>query len=283
MNSMKSDVARPPVGATSMMFWNRTVEQAVAAASVVGFDAIEIWAEHLWRDNEDPEVVARALARAGIKCTVHCPIMDVNIASPNYGIREVSLQQNIESVELAAALGAELIVIHPGALYSRRNAREEFWSWQVDALGQIIAAAEALDVCIAFENMDVHAKKEVVTQPEDLARALASFSYDKLGITYDTTHRITTEANLEFIAKVDNIIHVHLADASTGPDGSIRTHLPLGEGNLDFRAMLRALLPKFRGILSLETFIPASDDLSLVVQEREKVLALLDEACGIEV
>lgn len=258
-----------------MMFWNRTVEQAVVEAVRLGYDAIEVWADHLWRDDEDPQRVRRALAQADLLCTVHCPIMDINVTSPNQGIREESLRQTLASVDLCDALGAELLVVHPGALFSLKDS-DRFWDLQFQALETIIGHAEKRGVWIAFENMDSHAKLEVVKYAEDIKRALAAFAYDGLGVTYDTTHLITTQANLDFVAAMDNIIHVHLSDAVVEPDGRVRTHLPLGEGVLDVEAILRALLPRYDGILSLETYIPAADDTTLVLQEREKVEGFLD-------
>ena len=268
-------IRRPPIGGTSMMFWNRTVEQAVVEAARLGYDAIEVWAEHLWRDDEDPQRIKRALAQANLPCTVHCPIMDINVTSPNQGIREESLRQTLESVDLCDALGAELLVVHPGALFSLKDTNR-FWDLQFQALEAIIRHAEKRGVWIAFEHMETHAKLEVVKCADDIKRALEPFTYDKLGVTYDTTHLVTTQANLDFIAAMDNIIHVHLSDAVVEPGGKVRVHLPLGEGVLDIEAILRALLPRYHGILSLETYIPAADDTTPVLHEREKVERFLD-------
>lgn len=258
-----------------MMFWNRTVEQAVVEAARLGYDAIEIWTEHLWRDDGDPQRIKRALAQANLACTVHCPIMDINVTSPNRGIREESLRQTLESVDLCDALGAELLVVHPGALFSLKDT-DRFWDLQFQALETIIGHAEKRGVWIAFEHMETNARLEVVKYAKDVKRALAPFTYEKLGVTYDTTHLITTQANLDFIAAMDNIIHVHLSDAVIEASGKVRVHLPLGEGALDIEAILRALLPTYHGIISLETYIPAADDTALVLQERKKVENFLD-------
>jgi sugar phosphate isomerase/epimerase len=260
-----------------MMFWDRTIGRAVPQVAALGYDVLEIWAEHLWRDDEDPCEIARALARANLRCTVHCPIMDVNLTSPNRGIREESLRQTLQSVELCDVLGAELLVVHPGKLFSVKNSTAVFWEHQLQALEVIVRHAEKYGVRLAFENMDAHAKLEVVKRAEDIHRALATFTYEKLGVTYDTTHLGTTRANLDFIAAVHNIIHVHLSDALIVPPDEVRTHLPLGEGGLDVEAILRALLPRYQGIFSLETYIPASEDSTPVLQEWKKLEALLDQ------
>ncbi len=277
----ESGMARPPIGVTSMSFWNCRVEEAVARAAHAGYDAIEIWAEHLWRDTEQPAQVRQALQRAGIRCTMHCPIMDINIASPNRGARAEALRQFLQCVELTDALDAELLVTHPGALYSRHDPLGEFWAAQEEALGAIISSAERYGVWIAFENMDTHNAREVVKTPADIRRALAPFNTPRLGVTWDTTHLITTQANLDFVSQVDRIIHVHLSDAVIEADGRIRTHLPLGEGKLDHLRMLAALLPRFHGIVSLEAFIPASDDQTRIVAQQARVAALLDEAMAL--
>jgi len=81
----------PPIGMTSMTFWNCTVEEALPQIAEMGYDAVEIWAEHLWRDDLDPSSVACSLETYGLRRTVHCPIMDLNITSPNASLWLTSL------------------------------------------------------------------------------------------------------------------------------------------------------------------------------------------------
>lgn len=271
--STNKQTRRPPLGATSMMFWDRRVEEAIAPMADMGYDAIEIWAEHLWRGDEDPARVARALAAYRIQCTLHCPILDVNLTSLNRGIREESLRQNLRSVELAHDLGATLLVVHPGHLSSNRDNLDSHWRMQFEALEQIAVHGGRYGVHLAIENMDTPNELEVVKTAEDIRRIVDHFAPGQWSVVLDTTHLGTTERIVAFIASGLNITHVHLSDTEALPDGTVHTHLPLGEGNTDFGPVFAALLPHYQGILSLETFIPAG-----TMQKIREQKAWLDRA-----
>jgi sugar phosphate isomerase/epimerase len=107
------------------------------------------------------------------------------------------------------------------------------------------------------------------------AGAAKSAGQASVGVCWDTTHLITTRANEQFLQAVARVDHVHLSDASLGPDGAARKHLRLGRGDLDLRRLLAHPRAREAGIVSLETVLidPAPADLAT---ER----ALLEEALG---
>ena len=258
-----------------MMFWSGTVEEAIPTVAGLGFDVIEIWAEHLWRGDETPSRVRQALERERLLCTVHCPIMDVNITSPNRGIRAESLRQNLAAVDLAADLGARLLVTHPGQLFSRHDSLNEYWDIQLAAFEQIVALAQRRSVRVAVENMDLQSVIEVVKSAGEVRRITGHFGPDELGIVLDTTHLNTTDRILDFVAQSEDIVHTHLSDAAPLSADKVRTHLALGDGALDFARLLAALLPKYTGILSLETFIPAGNP-DKIRSQRQWLSALVE-------
>ena len=268
----------PPIGMTSMTFWNCTVEEALPQIAEMGYDAVEIWAEHLWRDDLNPSSVACSLETHGLRRTVHCPIMDLNITSPNAGIRKESVRQNIQAITLAHDLGAELVIVHPGALFSKHDSLDKYWEWQLDAFERFVAEALRLGVRLVVENMDVQSKKEVVKTAQDIRRITDHFAPGELGFILDTTHLGTLELNLSLMAQFDEIAHVHVSDAEVMPSGQVRTHLPLGEGKLDFKRLLEALLPRLTGILQFETFIPPGNPDKVLAQKEylEKTLLELE-------
>ncbi len=245
-----------PIGTTSMVFWYTTLAEGIPLAAEMGYDVIEIWAEHLWKAQEPVSRIATALARAGIGCTIHCPIMDVNITSPNRGIREESVRQVLQSVEMAHDLEARMLVLHPGRLFSLKDSLEEYWQFQMAAFECLVPYAQRHNVPVAVENMEVHAKVEVVKSAQEICRITGHFAPGQLGVMLDTAHLGSTQRILDFIRDVDGIAHVHLSDALVTPAGEMRIHLPLGEGQLDFRTVFDALLPNYKGILSMEAFIP---------------------------
>ena len=261
-----------------MTFWNYTVEEALPQIAEMGYDAVEIWAEHFWRDDQSPSRIARLLETQRLRCTVHCPIMDLNTTSPNAGIREESVRQNLQAIASAHDLGAELVIVHPGALFSRHDSLDTYWEWQLEAFERFLAEADRLGVRLAVENMDVQSKKEVVKTAQDIRRITDHFAPGELGCILDTTHLGTTELNLVLIEQIDEIAHVHVSDAQITPSGQARTHLPMGEGELDFKRILEALLPRLTGILQFETFIPPGNPDKILAQKEylEKTLLELE-------
>jgi len=51
-----------------------------------------------------------------VKTTVHSPISDMNLASPNESIRKASIDQIKKSIKLANQLDAKVVVVHPGQI-----------------------------------------------------------------------------------------------------------------------------------------------------------------------
>ena len=263
---------RPPVGINSLPFWfagGGSVEEALPVVAELGFDSVEIWTDHLWWTGEDPARLAPQLESYGLRSTVHCPAWEVNITSPNRGIREESLRQMFESIEQAQTLGADLLVIHPGRLGGPGLSPERFWELQLEAWDRLVAYADRRGVILTTENMETSSKRHVVKTAEDVHRIVGHFPPGKLGVTFDTSHMGDTDGCLAFIAAgLDEITHVHLSDTRNLPSGDVRYHLPLGEGQIDFRQVLAALLPGYRGILSLETRIPEADKDLMLAQQR---------------
>jgi sugar phosphate isomerase/epimerase len=273
-----------------MVLWNRPVAEAVGALAEAGFEAVEIWYEHLQHSGERPAAVAAALAASGLACTVHCPIIDVNICSTNPVMAEASLDLYLRALEAAAELGARVFVFHPGNLFSSFDPLERYWERLGECLQRVLEV-NCPPTLVAVENMEADKPNEVVKSAADLARVLAAAKPAcgvqpacgakpaggaDAGVCWDTTHLITTEANMEFLAAAPRVDHVHLSDARLGPDGAARKHLRQGRGSLELRRLLTHPRARKAGIVSLETVLidPAPADLAA---ERD----LLQEAlCG---
>lgn len=260
-----SNDQRVPIGVTSMCFWNMKVEEAIPRACDMGYDAMEIWVEHLAKFGEGSSRIAQMLSHKKLRRTVHSPIMDINITSPNAGIRAESLRQILQSIELTHDLGAELIIIHPGRLHSTKDSIEAYWEMVINSFERIIAHADKHNVNVAVENMDVQNDIEVVKWTDDIHRITKHFA-GKLGVVMDTTHLSNDEQILQYIKDTNHIVHTHLSDARVMAIGIVDTHLPLGEGELNFPKVFDALLPQFHGIVSLETFIPPGNPKTILAQ-----------------
>ena len=89
-----------------------------------------------------------------IEYSIHAPFADVNLASPIKPMLNVSLKRVKQSISHADALGAKLVVIHPGAhtgissFYPGAD-----WKQNIASLQDIYAYAEKKGVNIALENL----------------------------------------------------------------------------------------------------------------------------------
>lgn len=265
------------VGTTTMVFWNEPAAAAVRKIAAAGFDAAEIWIEHVdrWGDEAEYRRVARALEETGLAATVHCPILDLNITSPNAGIRAESLRQQARALRKARDLGAELLVLHPGRVASKWDDVEEHRELQRETLEYLLEEARALHVRIGLENMELHHSLHTVRTAEQTAQLLSLFSDPLLGVTFDMAHMGDQSLCVDFIRRLGpRLFHVHVSDA--GADG--RPHVPLGTGVLNITELVAELrAQRFDGILSLEVVIPGAD-VDLLRREGEKVRQALHGA-----
>lgn len=257
---------------TTMTFYTHPILEALKIIAQCGFDCAEIWVDHAWDQTRGarPQAIKEALNRLSLVATVHCPIMDINITSPNQGIREESIRQSLVAIDFAKEIGARLIVIHPGHKFSPKESSEEHWCFQVQAIQRIFTYAETQGVVATLENMD--SDKDIVSVKDhlDLLRLFKDAEIKNGLITLDTTHLRTTVKVLEFVEAVGKqIAHLHFSDATTE-----QMHLRLGEGQLRLPRIVEALhRQSYDGICSLECFI-ANQDQELLQQELEKARSL---------
>jgi sugar phosphate isomerase/epimerase len=258
-------------GTTTMVFYSKPLEEAIAAISRCGYDYAELWMDQVWREfPERPADSVRAiLDRHGMKATVHCPIMDVNIASPNIGIRNESIRQLLDCIEFAQRISARLVVVHPGRRFSLKEPIEAHWQTQVEALRCAFDKGASLGVTLALENMEIDKEIASVRDYPDMLRVIDDCGAPDLKITLDTAHMRDTQAILRFIEKLGpRIAHVHVSDAT---DKAL--HLRIGRGTLDLPQIARALEgQQFAGVYSLETYIPGDEE--ALAEERHKLAGL---------
>jgi len=238
-------------GSSTLFFQERSVREALQSIARCGFQAAEVWMEHLWWTGEAPEEVAQWARRLGLELSLHGASYDLNIASTNQGIRQESLRQVEESIITAARLGAETVVLHPGRLSSSRDSMDECWERLEEAVALIDGWADREGIRIGLEAMEKRFKEVYVT-PADVRRLLSK-GWTNIGLTLDIAHAYTLMDPVDYIAQLDNqwITHVHLSDSAAEA-----VHVPLGRGQLDIAAALRALGERYDGLVSLEGYVP---------------------------
>lgn len=147
---------------------------------------------------------------------------------------------------LAAELGAELVVIHPfPVLFQRERSREEF--------AELLQTTPLEKAHWSIENMPLFLRRGV-REPHCLVHwaEFVGFCSDGVKMTLDTTHALSCgRSPLGFYERCAEIVeNIHLSDFRKGAQ-----HLPLGEGEWNFREFLRLLQRReYSGVLTLEIY-----------------------------
>ncbi|RJS81003.1 hypothetical protein DRO47_03880 [Candidatus Bathyarchaeota archaeon] len=173
----------------------------------------------------------------GFKYIFHAPSIDVNLASLNPQVGNASLKVVKKSVQLAAELNAEIMVSHVGRL-SRdypESLMAKAYANVVDRLREIVEVSKELGVLFTIEN-DHKASDSIlagyVHQVSSLIRDVGC------KLTFDVGHANTLGEIQGFLERLhEETVNVHLHDN----DGVSDSHLPLGEGKIDYRSILDSL------------------------------------------
>jgi sugar phosphate isomerase/epimerase len=246
-------------GASTYFLKERSVTGALNVIARLGYGSAEIWMEHYWSACQRPATIARHARGLGLNLTIHAASYDVNCISSNLGIRRESRRQVRSSLRLAAALGASVVVVHPGELSSTRGDRSEAWQALEEMVSVLDDWADEEGLCVGIENMEKKTN-QIFLLPQDLARLFAR-PWRHVRLTLDLAHTQTLMDPLSYLKQIqhDWICHVHLSDNAPSA-----THLPLGKGHLPVPKIVKALGRVYNGIVSLEGYAPG---------EGEKLLA----------
>jgi len=238
------------------LLWAHDAVEILDAARSLGYDGVEVWAYQLLRDRVDPaELGVRARTR-GLALTLHALSWDLNPSSQLDAIRIASLDALHASVEMAARLGAGMVVMHPGHTTDPHDAPDVYWARLVVAIRDVADHAAEHGLQVGVEHMEPRQGEFVITAA-DINHLVRDVDRPHVGAVVDVAHIPWGEDEPAFIAQVERLVHVHLSDAD-----ETRLHLPLGQGARDLSHVLTAL-HGFRGAITLEGFsIGAGRDLA---------------------
>lgn len=240
---------------SSKLLWNRNIVNVIKIVKERGFDGLEIWVEHLWRDVDHLNSFKRHLLSSDLSYTLHGAVYDINIASLNPFIRKASVEQIRRSIETCALLRAPVLTIHPGRLSSSKEDPREAEKRQLDSLSEIMLYAESCGVYIGLENMEDR-KKELLLYPSDFKRLFSTIKSKHLGITLDLAHLLTLKKTdpLQYMEEFSPLFHVHISDSNAN-----HVHLPLGKGEVHLPSLLERLYGLYNGAITVEGYIPGQE------------------------
>ncbi len=231
-----------PIGLSTGCFYNRSIFDCLENIRAEGFNMIEVCSSPAHLDYHDTDAVAAAshrIRRLGMEAySFHAPFaQDIDITSPDSTARQRAQADLFQAAEAAAQLQARYFVLHPGPERSNipQEQRESRRENAVQVLNAVADHCRDLHVGLAMENMLPHLFAGPV---RDLLWLLGSLRFPGVGICLDTGHAQLSGDLPSVVDKLSgHLWMVHLNDNRGGGDD----HLPPGDGNIDWRGLVRHL------------------------------------------
>ena len=256
-----------------MNFPIKPVLEEVEAIAKLGFDYLELAMDppqaHYKILNQQKDAIRSALERYNMGLVCHLPTF-VSTADLTDSLRETSLKEVLESLQVAAHLQTLKVVLHPSyigglSVLVMDQAKDRAWR----SLEAIVEKADQLGLSLCLENM--FPVTNSLVEPEHFVPVFESFP--SLKMTLDTGHaHIQSKGSkraLRFIERFgDRIEHIHANDNFGKEDN----HLPIGAGTVDFLKITKALKKiGYDETITLEVFSRDRDYLKI---SREKLAAM---------
>jgi len=161
---------------------------------------------------------------------------------PDAAQREKEIHLEREVVEVAAALGAEMVRVTAGQAHPETR-REQGVAWAIQGLRSLVESTRGSGVTLVYEN---HAKPGAwvytdFSQPPDIFLEIARGTADAgLGINFDTGNAATfADDPVQLLRQViQRVVSVHASDSSQ--HGELK-HTLLGTGITPFSALFAEL------------------------------------------
>ena len=213
--------------------------------------------------------ITQALMVNGLGLVCHLPTF-LTTADLTESLRQASVTEMRQSLDVAADLGAKKVVLHPSMAGGMGAfVLDTVKGYAFDFLSEMTAAAQRLDMTICLENM--FPRYRLGVEPDDFEEIFKSFP--SLKLTLDTGH-----ANIDdrrgrrlkgLVARFgERIGHLHFSDNQGKLDG----HLAVGQGTVNFVDLVRRLKAAgYDDTVTLEVF---DTNRKMLVESRERIKAM---------
>lgn len=245
------------VVASTWTFKDKTLFEALDIVHLLGLSDVELWAEgvHLDPRGDVPDVgeLTSVIDRLGLTAhSIHAPFRGLDLTSADGGVRRRAVTTISRIIELAADIDCSLVVIHvdgdgagAGAGAPVLTEREAFIH-RAEALERAAAAltvlckhAEDLGVVLLIENQPDRTGRRIGAGIGELLQLIDMVGAPNIGICLDIAHAVVSTGGWEdeLRAALPHLRSVHASDT----EGVHDSHLPPGEGTIDWRHVLTAL------------------------------------------
>ncbi len=217
----------------------RTLEGALRAIAAAGYELVEISTTPPHIHTPATGVLERwALRRVLRSLNLRCVSVNAaeqNLISPNPALREVAFKEYEATIELAADLEVNVVVVGPGRLNALiPMPQEDAIALLKRQLERLLPIAKRLGVRLALETSPfgfMRTGAEVKAVVDNLAD-------DLLGIAYDCANVLAHEDPADGVLEIaDRLLIAHVSDAWKNRFA----HTSVGRGEVNFKAYADAL------------------------------------------
>jgi deoxyribonuclease-4 len=260
---------------------------AIAHSRALGLDHLEIaWVQSVRVSDEACAEIKAVAAQHNLSLSIHAPYY-INLNSQTDELMRKSDERLLAAARKGFLAGARDIVFHPGSYHNQPP--EQVYERVRQKLLEItgILREEGVNVILRPETMGKSAMfgtlEETIQLGRDVEGVLPAIDFAHL---HARTGRLNTYDEFAgMLAAVrDGLgraglesLHIHLSGIEYGPKGE-RQHIPLNEADIDYRALLQALIDfDARGAIAIEAPEPFHVADTLTIQATYRRLVQLKE------
>ena len=236
-------------GFSTFFFTQKPVLEAIDEIVAHGIRTIELSLEMPDVPDIKDEMMGRLvkLSKEGVDFSIHAPFFEMNLGSYQPEIRKFSRKKAKMTIDIAYALGANPVVMHPGYTFwmdKIKGVAEKSWEYFITDMKWLLSYAKKRKIIIALESIPMHFF--FFYDLPEIKRLQAILP--GLGMTLDLGHAYVTKVakkvkdpesaifeDLKCLG-IHNVNHVHLHNNKGKKDD----HL-FPDGNIDIGGFLRFL------------------------------------------
>ena len=232
-----------PVGVNTYAYaWTTPAAEVVRRLGDLGYRSFEllIHPPHLPLDGFDAgsrRQLAAALTAVGATHRVlNLPSLDHNLASPLPRARAHAVQMFCDTLDLAADLGVDALVLVPGRMSPLAPPpHEQRLAWLRQGVDALLPYAMARGVRLAVENVPMAALPDAAA----LGAFVRDYASGSLGVCYDVANaHFIGESPADGISRLADILQmIHVSDTTR----AVWRHDPVGAGDVAFATIPPAL------------------------------------------
>ncbi|HPF39273.1 MAG TPA: sugar phosphate isomerase/epimerase family protein [Phycisphaerae bacterium] len=243
-------------------FAHHRLSDVIAILADLGYTSIAITLDHHFLDPFDRETIGQAriirerLANVGMTAVVECGsrfLLDPSrkhwptLLTPNRDDRRRRLEFLTQAIDIAVILQSEVVSFWSGAREPGMKENDAM-TLLVDGCGPIVDHAIARGVNLGFEP-----EPDMFIDTMDKYRSLRDqINHARFGLTLDLGHLhcLNDGAPADRIREfARSLFNIHIEDMRRG----VHAHLPIGEGDMDFPPIFRALTDvRYEGPVNVE-------------------------------